>query len=129
MPGLRLEIEFSLYLLSCLIAIVSFVYINYAFAKKPFNRIINILTSYIGYFFKLLLMFFLPWIYIVIIARFPSSAWACNDAAVSLMPWFFIVLPCFIIFNITLFIILIIKILWPKKERQPKLDSADAPSE
>lgn len=120
MSGLRFAIEFLFYVLSCLIAVVSFVYINYVFARKSFNRIINILISYISYFFMLLLLFFLPRIYISIIACFPSSAWACDDAAISLVFWVFLVLPCFIILNITLFIILIIKILGPKKDKKPK---------
>ena len=68
----------------------------------------------------LLLMSFLPRIYISIIARFPSSAWACDDAAITLVFWVFFVLPCFVILNITLFIILIIKILGPKKDKKPK---------
>ena len=127
MSGLRFAIEFLFYILSCLIAVVSFVYINYVFVRKSFNSIINILISYISYFFMLLLLFFLPRIYISIIARFPSSVWACDDAAISLVFWVFFVLPCFVILNITLFIILIIKILGPKKELQTKSDSADAP--
>lgn len=129
MSGLRFAIEFLFYLLACLIAVVSFVYINYVFARKSFNSIINILISYISYFFILLLLFFLPRIYISVIALFPSSAWACDDAAISLVFWVFLVLPCFVILNITLFIILIIKILGPKKELQTKSDSAEAPSE
>ena len=120
MSGLRFAIEFLFYLLSCLIAVVSFIYINYVFVRKSFNSIINILISYISYFFILLLLFFLPRIYISIIARFPSSVWACDDAAISLVFWVFIVLPCFVIFNITLFIILIIKILGPKRYKKPK---------
>jgi hypothetical protein len=61
-------------------------------------------------------MLFLPRIYIIIIARFPSSAWACDDAAISLIFWMFIVIPCYVILNISLFIILIIRILMgPKK--------------
>lgn len=129
MSGLRFAIEFLFYLLSCLIAVVSFVYINYVFVRKSFNSIINILISYISYFFMLLFMFFLPRIYISIIACFPSSAWACDDAAISLVFWIFGVLPNFVILNITLFIILIIKILGPKKALQTKSDSAEAPSE
>ena len=134
MSGLRFIIEFVYYLMSCLIAIVSFVYINYVFVRKSFNknrinRIIKILIWYIACFFMLLLMFFLPRFYICIIACFPSSAWACDDAAISLIFWVFLVLPCYVIFNITLFIILIIKILSPKKELQTKSDSAEAPSE
>ena len=115
MSGLRFLIEFLFYLQSCLIAVVSFVYINYVFVSKSFNSIINILISYLSYFFILLVMFFLPRIYIDIIACFPSSTWACDDAAISLVFWVFLVLPCYVIFNITLFIILIIKILGPKK--------------
>jgi hypothetical protein len=116
MSGLRFAIEFLFYLLSCLIAVVSSAYINYVFVRKSFNSIINILTSYISYFFMLLFMFFLPRIYISIIACFPSSAWACDDAAISLVFWIFGVLPSFVISNIALFIILIIKILMgPKK--------------
>ena len=129
MSGLRFAIEFLFYVLSCLIAVVLFVYINYVFARKSFNRIINILLSYISYFFLLLLMFFLPRFYISVIARFPSSVWASDDAAISLVFWVFIVLPCFVILNITLFIILIIKILGPKKDLQTKLDSTEATSE
>jgi len=128
MAGLRFVIEFLFYLLSCLIAVVSFVYINYVFIRKSFNSIIRILISYILYFFMLLWFFLLPRMYIDIIACFPSSAWACDDAAISLIFWVFFVLPWFVILNITLFIILIIKILGPKKARQTKLDSADAPS-
>jgi hypothetical protein len=74
-------------------------------------------------------MFFLPRIYISIIACFPSSAWACDDAAISLVFWVFLVLPCYVIYNITLFIILIIKILLPKKALHTKSGSAEAPSE
>jgi len=129
MSGLRFVIEFLFYLLSCLIAVVSFVYINYVFVRKSFSNIIIILISYIFYFCILLLLFFLPRVYIDIIACFPSSAWACDDAAISLVFWVFLVLPCYVIFNITLFIILIIKILGPKKELQTKSDSADVPSE
>ena len=111
--------EFLFYVLSCLIAVVLFVYINYVFARKSFNSIINILISYILYFSNLLLLFFLPRIYISAIALFPSSAWACDDAAISLVFWVFLVLPCFVISNITLFIILIIKILGPKEDKKP----------
>jgi len=123
MAGLRFVIEFLFYLLSCLIAVVSFVYINYVFIRKSFNSIIRILISYILYFFMLLWFFLLPRMYIDIIACFPSSAWACDDAAISLIFWVFFVLPWFVILNITLFIILIIKILGPKKARQTKLDT------
>ena len=70
----------------------------------------------------LLLLFFLPRIYISAIALFPSSAWACDDAAISLVVWVFLVLPCFVIFNITLFIILIIKILAPPKKKDKKAE-------
>ena len=129
MSGLRFAIEFLFYLQSCLIAVVSFIYINYVFARKSFNIIIIILIYYISYFFMLLLMFFLPRIYISIIACLPSSAWACDDAAITLVFWVFFVLPCFVILNITLFIILIIKILGPKKALQTKSASAEAPSE
>ncbi len=121
MSGLRFIIEFVFYLMSCLIAIVSFVYINYVFVRKSFNRnrinrIIKILIWYIACFLLLLFILFLPHFYIGIIACFPSSAWACDDAAISLIFWVFLVLPCYVIFNITLFIILIIKILMgPKK--------------
>ena len=95
MSGLRFATEFLFYLLSCLIAVVSFIYINYVFVKKSFNSVINILTSYILYFFILLSLFFLPCIYISVIARFPSSVWASDDAAISLVFWVFLVLPCF----------------------------------
>ncbi len=122
MSGLRFAIEFLFYVLSCLIAVVSFVYINYVFARKSFDSIINILLSYISYFLILLLLFFLPRIYIGIIALFPSSAWACDDAAISSVFWVFLVLPCFVIFNITLFVILIVKILEPKKDKKPKYE-------
>ena len=116
MSGLRFAIEFLFYLLSCLIAVVSFVYINYVFVRKSFNSIIIILIYYIFYFIMLLWFFLLPRNYIDFIACFPSSAWACDDAAISLIFWVFLVLPCYVIFNITLFIILIIKILMgPKK--------------
>lgn len=77
----------------------------------------------------LFLLFFLPHMYIGIIACFPSSAWACDDAAISLVFWMCFVLPCFAISHVTLFIILIIKILSPKKELQTQSDSADASSE
>lgn len=129
MSGLRFAIEFSLYLLSCLIAIGSFIYINYSFARKSFHNIISVLKFYIFYFCMLFVVFFLPHIYIGIIACFPSSAWASNDAAISLVFWMCFVLPCFSISHVTLFIILIIKILSPKKELQTKSDSADASSE
>jgi hypothetical protein len=129
MSGLRFAIEFSLYLLSCLIANVSFVYINYVFVRKSFNSIIIILIYYIFYFIILLCFFPLPLWYIFISACFPSSVFACNDAAISLIFWVFFVLPCYAFFNITLFIILIVKILGPKKALQTKPDSADVPSE
>jgi len=129
MSGLRFAIEFLFYLLSCLVSIVSFVYINYVFVRKSFNSIIIILISYIFYFIILLWFFLLPREYIDIIACFPSSAWACDDAAISLIFWVFLVLPCYVILNITLFIILIIKILAPKKALQTKSDSAEPPSE
>ncbi len=126
---LRLVIEFIFYLLSCLIAVCSFLCINYVFARKSFSNIISIIISYIIYFFMLLVLFFLPRIYISVISCFPSSAWACDDAGISLIFWVFYVLPCYVILNIALFIILIIKILGPKKELQTKSDSAGAPSE
>ena len=103
MSGSRFAIEFLFYLLSCLIAIISFVYINYVFARKSFSSIINVLISYIFYFIMLLWFFLLPRIYIDIIACFPSSAWACDDAAISLIFWVFLVFPCYVILNITLF--------------------------
>jgi hypothetical protein len=129
MSGLRFVIEFLFYLLTCLIAVVSFVYINYVFARKSFYGIIQILMFYALYLLMLLLMFFLPRFYISVIACFPSSVWASDHAAISLVFWALLVLPCFVILNITLFIILIVKILGPKKELQPKSASADAPSE
>ena len=126
---LRSEIEFLSYLLSCLISVVSFVYINYVFARKSFSRITNIFIYYMSCSFMLLFMLFLPRFYILISARFPSSIFACDDAAISLVFWMFGVLPCFLILNITLFIILIIKILGPKKELKNKSNFADASSE
>ncbi len=67
-------------------------------------------------FLLLLFMFLLPIFYINIARRFPSSIFACDDAAISLVFWVFIVLPCFVISNIALFIILLIKLLaGPKK--------------
>ena len=129
MSKLRFAIEFLFYFLSCWFAVVSFVYINYAFIKKSFSNIISVLISYIFYFFMLLLSFLVPRVYISIIACFPSSAWACDDAGISLIFWVFFVLPCFVLSNVALFIILIIKILGPKKAPQTKPDSPDAPSE
>ena len=126
MSGVRFALEFLFYLLSCLVAVVSFVYINYVFIRKSFDRIINILISYLFYFFMLLLMFFMPRFYIAIIACFPSSAWAYDDAAISLVFWMFFVLPYFVFFNITLFVVLIIKIIGPKKGLQTKSDSIEA---
>ena len=122
MSGLRFAIEFLFYLLACLIAVVSFVYINYVFARKSFNSIINILISYISYFFILLLMLFLPYFYLGISSFFPSSIFSSDDAAISLVFWMFFVLPSFVILNITLFIILIIKILALKKDKKPKAE-------
>ena len=122
MSGLRFAIEFLFYLLACLIAVVSFVYINYVFVRKSFNSVINILISYISYFFILLLMLFIPYFYIHISSRFPSSIFSSDDAAISLVFWVFLVLPCFVILNITLFIILIIKILAPKKDKKAKAE-------
>ncbi len=133
MSGLRFAIEFLLYLATCLIAASSFMFINVVFALKSFNRnrikrIIMILIWYIACFLLHFLILFLPFFYIDIIRRFPSSAWACDDAAISMIFWMFFVLPCYVILNITLFIILIIKILTgPKKKLQTKSDSADAP--
>ena len=118
MSDLRFIIEFIFYLLSCLIAVASFIYINYLFARKSFSNIINILKTYIFYFFILLLMLFLPIFYIRISACFPSSPFACDDAAISFVFWVFGVLPCYIIFNVTLFIILIMKILALEKYHQ-----------
>ncbi len=115
MSGLRFANEFSSYLLICLIATVSFICINVAFAWKSFDRIIKILTWYIYSFFLLLFTLFLPILYIDIVRRFPSSIFACDDAAISLVFWVFFVLPSFVISNIGLFIILIIRILGPKK--------------
>jgi exodeoxyribonuclease VII large subunit len=173
--GLRFAIEFSLYLVTCLIATGSFICINVAFAWKSFNRItqtdrflgkklhnynlynklqqikncssfmrqpprnpifrylrallgtesvslrfyriIKILIWYTACFLLLLFMFYLPILYIDIVRRFPSSIFACDDAAISLVFWVFFVLPSFVISNIALFFILIIKILaGPKKE-------------
>jgi len=68
----------------------------------------------------LLCFFELPRCYIAISACFPSSIWADENAAISLVFWFFLVQPCYAIFNITLFIILIVKILGPKKDKKPK---------
>jgi hypothetical protein len=120
MSGLRFAIEFSGYLGTCGIATGSFICINVAFAWKSFNRIIKILIWYIFSFFLLLFTLFLPILYIHIAGRFPSSIFACNDAAISLVFWVFFVLPSFVISNIGLFIILIIKILRPKKDNKPK---------
>ena len=116
MSGLQFAIEFSLYLLSCLFAIGLFGYINFVFARKSLKRRFNIFVSYICYSLGLLLIVFIPYCYLGISVRFPSSVFACDDAAISLIFWVFLVLPCYVIFNITLFIILIIKILMgPKK--------------
>ncbi len=122
MSGLRFAIEFSIYVLACLIAVVSFVYINYVFIRKSFYSIINILISYIFYFFMLPLVLFLPIFYIRISRCFPSSIFSCDDFGIILVFWYFIVLPLFVASNISLFIILIIKILAPKKDKKPKND-------
>lgn len=74
-------------------------------------RIVKILIWYIACFLLLLFMFFLPILYIDIARRFPSSIFACDDAAISGVFWVFFVLPSFVISDIVLFIILIIKIL------------------
>jgi len=69
------------------------------------------LIWYIACFLLLLFMLFLPILYINIVRCFPSSIFAPDDAAISLVLWVFYVLPSFVISNIALFIILIVKIL------------------
>lgn len=126
MSGVLFAIEFVFYLLSCLVAVVSFVYINYIFIRKSFSRISNLLISYLFYLFLLLLMFLMPRFYIVVVAYFTPSTWAYNNASISMVFWMFFVLPYFVFFNITLFIVLIIKIFRHKKPPQTESDSIEA---
>ncbi len=105
------EIEFGFFLLLCLLAEVLFVHINYRFIRKKFGRRKDILISGIGYFFKMLGAAFMPVLDILISSSIPFSNWACNDAAIGGFVGIILVAPGFVLFNITLFIILIIRLL------------------
>jgi hypothetical protein len=131
MSELQFAIELSIYFLTFLVAIVFFVFINFIFARTSVKDRFNILGKYIGCFFLLLFTLFLPFIYVGVSSQFPFSIWSDDDAAICGLFWVLIMIPVFLIFNIILFVIFIIKILKGPKERelQTNSDFAGASSE